>query len=131
MSRIFRVVVPTGDIEQSCDFYAHLLETDGERVSPDRHYFHCGSVILVCVDRSSDGDACPNPEPIDFAVDDLDAMYARAQSAGCSALEAKIETRPWGERSFWAKDPFGNPLYFVDAATCFLGFGAPEGGDLA
>jgi len=29
--------------------------------------------------------------------------------------------RPWGERSFYAHDPFGNPLCFVDATTIFTG----------
>jgi len=29
--------------------------------------------------------------------------------------------RPWGERSFYAVDPFGNPLCFVDQKTLFTG----------
>lgn len=29
--------------------------------------------------------------------------------------------RPWGERSSYAVDPFGNPLCFVDRATVFTG----------
>jgi hypothetical protein len=33
----------------------------------------------------------------------------------------RIATRPWGERSFYLRDPFGNPLCFVDAATLFTG----------
>jgi uncharacterized glyoxalase superfamily protein PhnB len=28
-----------------------------------------------------------------------------------------IETQPWGERSFYCKDPFGNKLCFVAADT--------------
>jgi hypothetical protein len=35
-----------------------------------------------------------------------------------------IETRPWGERSFYATDPFGNPICnpicFVDSRTLFI-----------
>lgn len=127
MPRVFRVVVPAADIDRSSVFYAHLLESPGERVSPDRHYFHLGDVILVCVARGPA--ARPNPEPIDFAAADLDALFARAQTAGCSWLEAKIETRPWGERAFTAKDPLGNTLFFVDAATCFTGFHPPQAQD--
>ena len=29
--------------------------------------------------------------------------------------------RPWGERSFYAFDPFGNGLCFVDETTVFTG----------
>jgi hypothetical protein len=28
---------------------------------------------------------------------------------------------PWGERRFWARDPFGNPISFVDEKTLFTG----------
>jgi hypothetical protein len=33
----------------------------------------------------------------------------------------QIATRPWGERSFYTQDPFGNPLCFVDSNTLFTG----------
>jgi hypothetical protein len=33
----------------------------------------------------------------------------------------KVAVRPWGERSFYADDPFGNGLCFVDAQTVFTG----------
>jgi hypothetical protein len=33
----------------------------------------------------------------------------------------KIEKRPWGERSFFMKDPFGNPTCFVDEKALFRG----------
>lgn len=31
----------------------------------------------------------------------------------------QIARRPWGERSFYMHDPFGNPLCFVDEKTTF------------
>jgi uncharacterized glyoxalase superfamily protein PhnB len=45
----------------------------------------------------------------------------RARNAGCQSLDDGIETRPWGERSFYARDPFGNPICFVDEKTVFTG----------
>ncbi|HEY5096249.1 MAG TPA: hypothetical protein VII69_14140 [Candidatus Eremiobacteraceae bacterium] len=30
-----------------------------------------------------------------------------------------IVTRPWGERSFYVVDPYGNGLCFVDETTLF------------
>jgi hypothetical protein len=32
-----------------------------------------------------------------------------------------VVRRPWGERSFYAYDPGGNGLCFVDAKTLFTG----------
>lgn len=33
----------------------------------------------------------------------------------------EIARRPWGERSFYATDPFGNPLCFVGRDSVFRG----------
>ena len=33
----------------------------------------------------------------------------------------EIARRPWGERSFYLQDPFGNPLCVVDAGSIFTG----------
>jgi hypothetical protein len=62
-----------------------------------------------------------------FAVDDLDDAYRRAERLGGLSTEigdgnlpmGQIARRPWGERSFYMSDPFGNPLCFVDATTLF------------
>jgi uncharacterized glyoxalase superfamily protein PhnB len=93
-------------------------------VSRGRHYFDCGGTILACLDPRADGeprDARANPQHLYFAVDDLEAAWGRAKRAGCLKLDDRIETRPWGERSFYAEDPFGNPICFVDAKTLFRG----------
>jgi uncharacterized glyoxalase superfamily protein PhnB len=55
-----------------------------------------------------------------LAVGDLDAFYDRAHRAA-ARVEGGIETREWGERSFYCNDPFGNRLCFVDAATVYSG----------
>jgi uncharacterized glyoxalase superfamily protein PhnB len=121
MIRLYRVIVPVADIERARTFYAAVLEHDGVRVSPGRHYFPCGGAILACFDPRADGDpwdAAPNPDHIYFAVDELEASFERAKAAGAS-ITRPIETQPWGERSFYCADPFGNKLCFADAATLF------------
>lgn len=83
----------------------------------------CRGTILACYDPLADGDlekAGPNPQNVYFSVEDLDDAYKRAQEAGCRELTA-IEVQPWGERSFYASDPFGNPICFVDSQTLFTG----------
>jgi uncharacterized glyoxalase superfamily protein PhnB len=120
---LFRVILPVADVEAATSFYARLLDTAGKRVSSGRHYFDCGGTILACYDALADGDPAevgPNPQYVYFSVDDLDAAHERARQAGCREL-TEIEIQPWGERSFYVRDPFENPICFVDSQTVFTG----------
>jgi len=122
LMRIFRVIVPVSNIEAAVNFYSQLLAMPGERVSNGRHYFNCDGVILACFDPRADGDdfdAKPNPDHIYISTGDLESVFERAKSLGHASSEVK--TQPWGERSFYITDPFGNPLCFVDSKTEFLG----------
>jgi catechol 2,3-dioxygenase-like lactoylglutathione lyase family enzyme len=130
--RLYRVIVPVGDLERAAKYYMELLGVEGRRVSPGRHYFDCGGVILALFSPRADGDAGPPrplPDYIYFAVADLEVVFARAERLGGLSAETgdgglpmgRIATRPWGERSFYLQDPFGNPLCFVDEKTLFTG----------
>lgn len=133
MPRLFRVILPVDDIERASRFYGELLETPGRRVSAGRHYFDCEGTILACYDPQADGDnrsAIPLSEPTYIAVEDLESAYRRARALGAAFSEespagvgplGSIEQRPWGERSFYATDPFGNPLCFVARDSIFSG----------
>jgi len=121
---LFRVILPVTDIDRAAHFYAAILVTPGKRVSPGRHYFHCGTTILACYDPRADGDnfdAVPNPDHFYFAVPDLETVFEKMKQLPCRQLDPAIKNRPWGERSFYAKDPFGNPICFVDEKTIFMG----------
>jgi predicted enzyme related to lactoylglutathione lyase len=121
MSRLFRVIVPVNDIARARTFYATLLNQEGKSVSGGRHYFGCGATILACFDPRGDGDdwdATPNPDHIYFAEPDLEAALERAHKASATVTR-DITTYPWGERSFYCTDPFGNKLCFVDEKTTF------------
>ena len=133
MARLYRVLVPVGDIEAAKDFYAAVLGEPGRRVSPGRHYFDCEGTILACFDPGAEGDgraARPNPECIYLAVADLEATCQACKDAGASFDEGSppgvgplgsIARRPWGEESFYVRDPFGNPVCFVRRDTVFTG----------
>ena len=127
-----RVILPVTDIERAARFYAHVPGIEGRRVSPGHHYFDCGGTILACFDPRADGDdqdPRPNPEWLYFAVDDLEAGHEAARRAGATLPRDEIHgdpagsiaRRPWGERSFYAEDPFGNKICFVDHDTTFRG----------
>ena len=134
--RLYRVVLPVNDLNAAVSFYAALLEQPGMRVSNGRHYFMCGGVILAIYDPRGDGDdrmPRPNFDHVYFAADDLEAVFARAQKVGGLSTVmgdgplpmGEIARRPWGERSFYMNDPFGNPICFVDAASLYKGPGVP------
>lgn len=128
--RLFRVILPVSNIDRAAEFYTRLLGAPGERIAPERHYFDCGGVILALVDPAGHGlPFRSNPDHVYFAVSDLEDSFARAREAGCRRLEPAIATRVWGERSFYAEDPFGNPICFVDEGTLYTG--GPWGESLA
>lgn len=81
--------------------------------------------VLALFDPEADGDpwsAKANQGHVYLAVSDLEAVHARAERlGGLSPAMGNIETRPWGERSFYMTDPSGNPLCFVDGNTLFTG----------
>lgn len=128
--RIFRIILHVSDIDAADRFYQHLLGEPVIPVTSGRHYVHCGGVILALVDPAKEEGFAPRPgaDNLYFSVGDLDAVFARARELGCLSRESvhgapggEIVTRPWGERSFYAADPFGNPLCFVDERTLFTG----------
>jgi len=124
MPSLYRVILQVSSIDRAAEFYSLVLGIPGKRVSSGRHYFDCNGAILACFDPRADGDsfdATPNPDHVYFAVEDLEAVFKRAATAGCREIDEEIRTQPWGERSFYAKDPFGNPICFVDEKTVFRG----------
>jgi catechol 2,3-dioxygenase-like lactoylglutathione lyase family enzyme len=127
-AQLFRVIIPVPDTDAAARFYSELLDDPGERVSPERHYIHCGGVILALVDPGGHDRTQfrPNIEHIYFAVDDIETVYARARAMNADLDDSGgpfsgLAQRPWGESCFYLRDPFGNPLCFVDAATLFTG----------
>ena len=118
--RLYQVVLPVSDIDQAEKFYGHLLGTPGRRVSPGQHHFECGGVILICNDLSGEGDSSQtssSPRRLIFVVEDIEAVFERAQSGGCASVDEQILSQPWGERSFFSVDPFKNSLGFMDETT--------------
>ena len=69
----------------------------------------------------------PMPKCLYFAVDKLDPVHARAkqlgalapyQVHGAPAGDVPIK-RPWGERSFYVTNPWGNETCFVEEGTLY------------
>jgi len=126
--QFFRLNIEVGDLARAADFYGRLLAIDGRPQPGNRIYFQAGAVTLQVLDVSSVRAPHPAAKALYFTVRDLDAAFARAQALGCLSQEAVhdapgggIVVRPWGERSFYALDPWQNPLCFIDETTVYRG----------
>ena len=128
--KLFRIILQVDDLDKAADFYARLLDDPGRRIPrASRHDIECGPVILALVDVAAGGEqAKPLPDYIYFAVGNLEKVYSRATELNCLSSEdvhgasaGEIVVRPWGERSFYVADPWGNGLCFVDESTLFTG----------
>ena len=122
---LFRINIEVGDIGQAADFYGELLGIEGRPQMGQRCYFRAGPVTLQVVEAEAPHTAA---KALYFAVADLDDFHRRAAALGCLSNESVHGTpggepvvRPWGERSFYAADPWGNPLCFVDEGTIYAG----------
>jgi predicted enzyme related to lactoylglutathione lyase len=123
--RLFRLNIEVGDIDRAAGFYGELLGQEGRPQMGKRCYFAAGPVTLQVVEVEP-----PHPaaKALYFATPDLDAVHRRAAALGCLSRESVHGTpggepvvRPWGERSFYAEDPWRNPLCFVDGGTIYAG----------
>lgn len=114
-------MIPVPDLERGVVFYQQLLGQDGERVSSDRHYFDCGGIVLAVLLPEAEGrEFRPNPEWTYLSFDEVEWAFAKAQALKV-LVQSEVETHPWGERSAYVRDPFGNPLCLVHAGTEFTG----------
>jgi len=130
---LYRIILQVDNLDQAEDFYGKLLGDRGRRIPRgSRHYIDCGPVILALVDVNGESlpglKPLPIPDYIYFSVSDLEAFHGRARELKCLSNEdvhgesaGEIVKRPWGERSFYAQDPWGNGLCFVDEKTLFTG----------
>lgn len=125
--KLYRIILPVTDIEKAVSFYSNLFSQKGHRVSPGRHYFNLGGTILAIYDPLADGDEIKQSwkfhenQYIYIAVKNLDEIHSKIRNLDCRYVDETIEMMPWGERLFYANDPFGNPICFADESTLFYG----------
>jgi len=130
---LYRIILQVDDLNKAEEFYGALLGDRGRRIPrASRHYIDCGPVILALVDVTGEGTTGIEPEPLPdyiyFSVNSLETFHARAKELNCLSDEdvhgdsaGDIVKRPWGERSFYVHDPWGNGFCFVDENTLFTG----------
>ena len=126
--QFFRLNVEVGDLDAATSFYTKLLGIQGRKQAGHRCYFDCGPVTLQVLDVSSKSQPHAAAKSLYFTVNDLEAAFDRAKELACLSREevhdapgGGILVRPWGERSFYAEDPWGNSLCFVEEGTVYTG----------
>jgi hypothetical protein len=122
---LFRINVEVGDVKRAAKEWGTLLGLEGRPQAGSRVYFTTGAVTLQVVEINP-----PHPaaKALYFLVDELEPVYERAKQLGWLSKEpvhgepgGTISVRPWGERSFYAEDAWGNPLCFVQTGTVYPG----------
>ena len=122
---LFRINIEVDALDRAAAFYAELLGQEGRMQMGSRCYFRAGQVTLQVVQVEAPHLAA---KALYFATGDIEGVHARAVALGCLSDElvhgtpaGEVVVRPWGERSFYARDPAGNPLCFVDRGTIYAG----------
>ena len=117
--KLYQLDIPTLDLGQAEAFYQQLLGVAGRRLT-NGIQFDCGGMVLSCRQTGSHSESAVTSDAVSrawFTVEDLEATFERAKSAGCRSLSEQILSRPWGYNSFHLADPFGNIIGFVNEAT--------------
>jgi catechol 2,3-dioxygenase-like lactoylglutathione lyase family enzyme len=121
---LFRVFIPVADFEGAKTFYERLLGIEGNVIHGGRVYFQCGPVIVAVIENKG----TPIGDHLYFSVSNLEDIFERAKELNCledddvhGSPSGEINVRPWRERSFYCRDPWGNGLCFVDETTLFTG----------
>ena len=89
--RVHRVAVPVSDVDAAEKFYSALLDNEGKRILPDRHYYDLGDFILAFYQPPESGTWSFDQKPV------LLPVHARSR---CHACQGRSQRRylPDGER---------------------------------
>ena len=125
--KIFRITLEVADIEAAATFYAALLAMPGKRHPGARHYFDCGGVILAVLDPTRRRHEADPGAQVALLRGPRPRRRPRARGGagragavqGARRPGRRDAKRPWGERSFYVTDPWGNELCFVQEGTLY------------
>src|SRR5215813_4289178 len=81
--RLFRINVEVGNLAEAETFYSTLLGLQGRPQAGSRCYFECGPVTLQVLDVSSVRQPHPAAKALYFTVNNLEAVFARAEALNC------------------------------------------------
>jgi catechol 2,3-dioxygenase-like lactoylglutathione lyase family enzyme len=114
----------TPDVNQLVAFYEAVLKLKAARSGEDYAEFHTGAGVLAIFSAASQQRYIPGSAlgasnksaVLEFRVADVDQEYSRLQSVVKIWVKPPT-TQPWGDRSFYFRDPDGNLVDFFAPAT--------------
>ncbi len=116
------VVLIVADLDRALSFYAGRLGLELQHRAASYAQLRAGTTRLSLYTRGAMevtlGAALDAPSPsapafeLGFKVGDCDAAFAELVAAGAPAV-APPESRPWGQRTAYLRDPDGNLIELV------------------
>ena len=116
------VVLLVEDLDRALDFYTGTLGLPLKHRAEEFAQLETGATRLALFTRAAmartlhqtlDQPAASAPAfEIGFKVDDVDSAYQTLVAAGATAVSTP-ETRPWGQRTGYVRDPDGNLIELV------------------
>lgn len=113
----------TDDVNQLTNFYEKILKLDAERYGDNYSEIAAGNTQLAIFDVFEQESLAPGTARVrsneslllEFNVEDLEAEYKRIRDMGID-IAKDITTQPWGNTSFYFRDPDGNLINFYTEA---------------
>ena len=109
----------TNDVKKLKTFYENALQLKGDIYDGNYAEFVVGENVLAIYSLEAHNEIAPNSaEPssnnsiiLEFYVADVDKEYKRLTDMDVKTVKAPT-TQPWGNRSFYFRDPDGNLISF-------------------
>ena len=112
-----RIIVSVAELDRALAFYRDALGFAEK--------YRTADIVMLGVPGVGDQELLLHQRPptpglagvaVSLVVDDVDAMTAAAERAGCNVVDAPAD-QPWGERQSVLLDPDGHVLCLVSAAN--------------
>jgi len=123
--KLSHLCIVTDDVPRLRDFYSNVLKTKCDNDDPNPSYveFVLGEegAVLAIYSYEKQKQMFGNLSEVktnrnvwlEFQVDDVEAEYNRLKALGVEIIK-DITVQPWGNKSFYFRDPEGNPISFYE-----------------
>jgi len=122
--KLTHVCILTEDPDRLIGFYREVLRVEAKLYSPDYAEFPMEGAVLSIYRLSAHLKLAPGSAQgrsnlsveLEFSVGDVDAEYDRLRKTDIEWVKPPT-TQPWGNRSFYFRDPDGNLVSFYSRAN--------------
>lgn len=100
--KLFRVIIPTENFQESITFYTDLFQIEGRNVSAGRYYIQTDNVILAIYSPIDDGDTLDgkwhfhDKQIYYFSTDDVERVHQKCLKICPEGTVTDIQKKPLG-----------------------------------